>query len=178
MSIGRCGMNVFQGFWGKVFNTVNPFFVSLSAAVTFLLFPEKAFEMWSIAIWTATALDLLTKNFAIFFNSIRKEKSIQKGIYMAIKTRTFSSDIFYHKTVVKVVSYLVIQILVGLSMRLSLIGTVNIVVATVIYNFVFWREFASNIENLIEAGADYLYPLLFWVKKKERESMDDKEDKS
>lgn len=164
-------MYEFQRFWAKVFDTVNPFLASISAGITFLLFPEKAFETWSLVIWYATALDLITKCFAIFILSIRKEKSFVKGIYMAFKTREFNSDTFYHKTIVKIVSYLVIQILVGLSMRLPSIGTVNMVAATVIYNCVFWREFASNIENLIDAGADYLQPLLFWVKKKQGEAI-------
>jgi hypothetical protein len=168
-------MNELLNFWEKVFNSVNPVFAVISAITTFLLFPDQSFVMWSIAIWTATALDLLTKNFAIFIVSIRKEKSLQKGVFMAFKTKAFSSDIFYHKTVVKVVSYLVIQILVGMSMRITLIGTVNMVIATIIYNFIFWREAASNIENLVDAGAGYLQPLLFWIKKKEIEVFNEKD---
>ena len=51
-------------------------------------------------------------------------------------------------------------------MRLVDIPYISNIVATVVYAFLFFREFSSNIENLIDAGADYLKPLLFWVKKK------------
>ena len=54
-------------------------------------------------------------------------------------------------------------------MRLICIPLISNAVATVVYSFLFFREFASNIENLIEAGADYLKPLLFWVRKRRRE---------
>jgi len=168
-------VNGFYSFWSKVFNSVNPIFAAVSAAVTFLIFPDQCFVMWNIVIWTVTAIDLLTKIFSIFIKCIRKEKSIFKGVYMAFKTREFNSDTFFHKTVVKIVSYLTIQILVGLSMRISLIGVVNMAVAIIIYNFIFWREFASNIENLIDAGAEYLRTLLFWIKKRESDVFNEKE---
>ena len=78
----------------------------------------------------------------------------------------------YEKTSIKIVSYLVIMILAGLSMRFVDIPYISNIVATVVYAFLFFREFASNIENLIDAGADYLKPLLFWVKKKKGEVLE------
>ncbi|MCX7771719.1 MAG: hypothetical protein N2376_01225 [Clostridia bacterium] len=161
-----------QHFWDKVFKQVNPLFAGATSVISFLIFPTEAFIGWSMAIWIATLLDLLTKCFSIFSKCIRRYKSFTLGIFMAFKTKEFSSETFYRKTVVKVVSYLVIQILVGLSMRLALVGAVNMAVSTIIYNFVFWREAASNIENLIDAGADYLQPLLFWMKKKSSNALE------
>jgi hypothetical protein len=84
----------------------------------------------------------------------------------------------YKKTSVKIISYLVIQILAGLSMRLVDIPYVSNIVATVVYAFLFFREFSSNIENLIDAGADYLKPLLFWVKKQEKEVLKKENDEN
>jgi hypothetical protein len=62
-------------------------------------------------------------------------------------------------------------------MRFISIPYISNVVATVVYAFLFFREFTSNIENLIEAGAEYLKPLLFWVKKQEQKVMEEEEDK-
>lgn len=118
----------------------------------------------------AVVLDLLTRWFAIFIKS--------GGIGKAIKSKAWNSEAMFLKTSVKIVSYLVIKILAGLSMRFVSIPYISNVVATVVYSFLFFREFASNIENLIEAGAGYLKPMLFWVKKKGKEILEKKEDES
>lgn len=145
----------------KAYATVKPAIALFGAAITYLMFPDKSFVAWCIALWVAVVLDLFTRWFAIFMKN--------GGVIRSIKTKAWSSDAMYHKTSVKIVSYLVIQILAGLSMRFVGMAYINNAVATVIYSFLFFREFASNIENLIDAGADYLQPLLFWVKKKEDE---------
>lgn len=148
----------------KVYNTVKPAIALFGTVVTWLMFPEKSFIMWCIALWIAVVLDLFTRWFAIFVKS--------GSIVKAFKTKRWNSDDMFKKTSIKIVSYLVIQILAGLSMRFIYISYINNIVATVVYSFLFFREFASNIENLIEAGADYLQPLLFWVKKKEKGATD------
>lgn len=148
----------------KVIDTVKPAVALLGAAVTWLMFPEQSFVVWCIATWVAVVLDLLTRWFAIFIKS--------GGISKALKTKAWNSEAMFQKTSVKIVAYLVIQILAGLSMRFVTISYISNLVATVVYAFLFFREFASNIENLIDAGADYLQPLLFWVKKKEKETLE------
>ncbi len=152
----------------KVCDTVRPSIALLGAGITYVFFPEQSFVIWFIATWIAVVLDLFTKWFAIFANN--------GGIVNSIKTKAWNSDSMFHKTYIKIVAYLVLQILTGLSMRMGF-PHVNNAIATVVYSFLFFREFASNIENLIEAGADYLQPLLFWVKKKQDEVIpnDDKE---
>jgi uncharacterized protein YacL len=132
------------------------------------MFPEKSFAAWCAALWIAVILDLFTRWYAIFKKA--------GGIRKAIKSKAWNSRDMYAKTSIKIVSYLVIQILAGLSMRLFDIPYISNIVATVIYAFLFFREFASNIENLIEAGADYLKPLLFWVKKQEKEVLKKEDD--
>ena len=152
----------------KVCDTVRPSIALLGAGITYVFFPEQSFVIWFIATWIAVVLDLFTKWFAIFANN--------GGIVNSIKTKAWNSDSMFHKTYIKIVAYLVLQILTGLSMRIGM-PHVNNAIATVVYSFIFFREFASNIENLIDAGADYLQPLLFWVKKKQDEVIpnDDKE---
>jgi glucan phosphoethanolaminetransferase (alkaline phosphatase superfamily) len=154
----------------KVSDTVKPAIALMGAVLTWLMFPEQSFVVWCIATWVAVVLDLFTRWFAIFVKS--------GGIAKAFTTKAWNSEAMFHKTSIKIVAYLVIQILAGLSMRLVTIPYVSNIVATVVYSFLFFREFASNIENLIDAGADYLQPLLFWIRKKEDEIYkDDKEEK-
>ncbi|OPX46393.1 holin family protein [Ruminiclostridium hungatei] len=153
--------------FNKVFDTVKPAVALLWAGITYLIFPEQSFVAWCIALWVAVILDLLTRWFAIFSKS--------GGITRALKTKAWNSETMFNKTAIKIVAYLVIQILAGLSMRFISIPYISNVVATVVYAFLFFREFASNIENLIDAGADYLKPLLFWVKKKESAVLEQKQ---
>lgn len=145
--------------FNKVLETVKPAIALLGACITYLIFPEESFIGWCIALWVAVVLDLLTRWYAIFKKA--------GGVKKALKTKVWSSQAMFEKTSIKIISYLVIQILAGLSMRLVDIPYISNIVATVVYAFLFFREFTSNIENLIDAGADYLQPLLFWMKKKE-----------
>jgi len=145
----------------KVCDTVKPAIALMGAAITWLMFPEQSFVVWCIATWVAVVLDLFTRWYAIFIRN--------GGIRNSFITKAWNSEAMFHKTSLKIISYLVIQILAGLSMRFVSIPYVSNVVATIVYSFLFFREFASNIENLIDAGADYLQPLLFWIRKKESE---------
>jgi len=154
-------MYEFQTFLCKVINTVKPAIAILAAGLSYLIIPDRCFEAWSIALWVSVSLDLLTRWFAIFVRS--------RGIWPAFKSKAFNSDTLFRKTALKVVAYLVIQILAGLSFRVIGVQQVNTVMAAVIYSFLFFRELISNIENLIEAGAEDLRPLLFWIKKKEKD---------
>ena len=154
----------------KVYETVRPAIALFGACITYLIFPEESFIAWCIALWIAVVLDLLTRWYAIF----KKSGSIRK----ALKTKAWNSHDMYQKTSIKIISYLVIQILAGLSMRLVDIPYISNIVATVVYSFLFFREFISNIENLIDAGADYLKPLLFWMKKKNDEVLEKGEDEN
>lgn len=154
----------------KVCDTVKPAVVFLWAGISYLMFPTESFIAWCIALWVSVVLDLLTRWYAIFVKS--------GGIKKAFKTKAWSSQAMFQKTSIKIISYLVIQILAGLSMRLVDIPYVGNIVATVVYAFLFFREFTSNIENLIDAGADYLKPLLFWVKKKSDDVLEKENDEN
>jgi hypothetical protein len=157
------GVQMYELFQ-KAFDTVKPTVAVLWAAATWLLFPEKSFEIMCVATWVAVALDLLTR-----WNAIFKKNG---GIVKSFKSKAWNSETMFEKTKTKIIAYLVIQILAGLSVRFVTIPYICNAVATGVYSFIFFREFASNIENLIDAGADYLQPLLFWVKKKETEALE------
>jgi hypothetical protein len=158
-------MNEFQDLFDKIFDTVKPAVVLLWAGISWIIFPEQSFVIWCISVWIAAVLDIFTRWYAIFKKN--------GGIAKSLKTKAWNSEAMFEKTKTKIVAYLVIQILAGLSMRFVAIPYITNAVATIVYAFLFFREFASNIENLIDAGADYLQPLLFWVKKKEDSVFDD-----
>ena len=153
----------------KVIDTVKPAVALFGAVFSWLMFPQESFAVWCIATWVAVVLDLFTRWFAIFIKS--------GGVRKAFITKAWNSEAMFHKTAIKIVAYLVIQIMAGLSMRFVDIPYISNIVATVIYSFLFFREFASNIENLIDAGADYLKPMLFWVKRKEKEALEDAKER-
>ncbi|MDI6813423.1 MAG: phage holin family protein [Desulfitobacteriaceae bacterium] len=144
---------------------VRPIWAFLFAAFNYLICPDAAYLPAICAVWIAVLLDIFTRLFA---NS-RKAG----GFIKAIRQRAISSDTLWSKTAVKVVAYLSVQILAGLSMRVLPLEQVSIAVATIIYSFLFIREATSVIENLVEAGAEDLQPLLFWLKKKEKDLTED-----
>lgn len=148
----------------KAIETVKPAVALISAVLCYLFFPEESFITWCIALWVAAGLDVLTRWFAIFIKA--------GGIKKALLTKAWNSEAMFKKTGIKIVSYLVIQLLAGLSMRMVTISYISTAVANVIYAFLFFRELASNIENLIDAGAEGLEPFLFWVKKKSKEALE------
>lgn len=158
-----------EELFGKVYDTVRPATALIGACISYVMFPTESFVVWCTALWIAMLLDLFTRWRVIFKRS--------GGIRKAIKTKAWNSNDMFQKTKDKIIAYLVIQILAGLSFRLVDLPYISNAVATVVYAFLFFREFISNIENLIEAGADYLKPLLFWVKKKEEKVLKDETSK-
>lgn len=143
-----------------------PVWAFLFAAFTYLICPNAAYAPAIAAVWIAVLLDILTRLFA---NS-RKAG----GFLKAVRTKSISSDTLWSRTAVKVVAYLTLQILAGLSMKVVPLEQVSIAVATILYSFLFIREATSVVENLIEAGADDLKPLLGWLRKKESDLTEDR----
>lgn len=129
------------------------------SAFYYLICPSAAYQPAIAAVWIAVILDIFTRLFA---NSCKSG-----GFIKAIRLRTISSDTLFSRTVIKVVAYLCLQILAGLSMKVLPLQQLSIAVATVTYAFLFIREAISVVENLVEAGANDCKPLLFWLKKKE-----------
>lgn len=153
--------------WERLFQiNFKPVWAFLFAVFNYLVCPDAAYLPAIAAVWIAVILDIFTRLFA---NSRRCG-----GFLKAVRARAISSDTLWNRTVVKVVAYLCLQILAGLSMRVLPLAQVSIAVATVIYSFLFVREATSVVENLVEAGADDLKPLLCWLKKRETDLTGDR----
>jgi hypothetical protein len=134
------------------------------AALNYVLFPDHAFQTAFFAVWAAMLLDIATKYLALS----RKGG----GFRQATKTRVIDSNALWRGTSIKLVSYLIVFILVGLSYRVTMLTQACVFMASVIYTVIFLREAQSIVENLCDAGADLNW-LLIWTKKKERQILED-----
>lgn len=150
------------------FTGAKPFIAGVISVLTYMLFPDLAFKNALLAVVIASSLDIVTKCFAIitkeggYFKSVRSGKLFSKTMWTGTKTKIFS--------------YLIISILTGLSYRVIFLKEAGVIIGSFVYSVMFLREFQSNIENLIEAGADLGW-LKNFVKKKHDKLIEDEEDK-
>lgn len=154
-------MGELQNFLQKLWDSVSPGIAVIWATICWVMFPDAAYIPAAIAVGIAVVLDIITKIYSLAANN--------GGYIQATKMKVIYSDTLWKKTKTKLIAYFTIMILAGLSIRVTPLRDVGIFLATVIYSVVFIRECQSNIENLIEAGAESLRPLLFWLKKKEKQ---------
>lgn len=149
-----------QNFMTKLWSDVRPLFAIIWAAICWAMFPDEAYLPAAVAVGVAVILDLVTKLYSL---------SAQNGGYIAAtRCKAILSDTLWRKTRIKLFAYLIVMILAGLSLRVAPLETLGVFLATIVYSVIFIRESQSILENLIEAGADGLKPLLFWLKKKEK----------
>ena len=127
-----------------------------------ILFPIPFYRTSFIAVMIAAMCDVVTKNYAI----CKK----YGGYKNSVKLKKVFSKTLWRGTEVKLVSYLAIALLTGLSYNVVYLEQMGIFIASFVYSVMFMREFQSNIENLIEAGAD-LHWLLLFSKKKNKEML-------
>lgn len=146
----------------KAFSGTKPIWGALFGFVGSVLFPVPFYRMSFIAVLAAAGCDVLTKMY-----SLCKQYD---GYKNAVKLKKIFSKTLWKGTEVKIVSYLMISILTGLSYRVVYLEQLGIFIASFVYSVMFMREFQSNVENLIEAGAD-LHWLLLFSKKKNKELM-------
>lgn len=159
-----------QTFFAKLWESINPFLTFIWVAICWVMFPDAAYVPAAIAVGAAVILDILTKFYALAANN--------GGYIKATKNKIIYSDILWRKTKTKLFAYLVVMILSGLSMRVAPLEQMGIFVATIVYSVIFLRECQSNVENLIDAGAEWLVPFLFWLRKKERGILKSKENET
>lgn len=127
----------------------------LLAAGNYLLFPNRALMVSLGCVLAAAAMDVVTRWLATQHNKNR-----------------WRSQEFWEGTGVKLVAYLVIAFLAGLSYRLApFLEEPTVFLWTVAYAVMFLREVQSNMENLAEMGADVGW-LLVWVKKKQQQILE------
>lgn len=154
----------------KAILAVKPTWVALVSIANYVLFPDDAYIPASIALVSALVLDILTKYYSI---------SVQNGgLKNAIKTRKISSSSLWIGTQRKIISYLVIMVLCGLSVRVTMLTSVAVFLSTVAYSIMFLRESQSCVENLIDAGHEDLEWLLFWLKRKQDKVLETEDIKS
>lgn len=141
----------------KAFTGAKPILGFALSIVSYIMFPEKAYFISLMAVLGAAFLDIITKNYAI----CKKHGGYKK----ATKSGELFSKSLWTGTETKIISYLTISILTGLSYRVIYLKEAGILIASFVYSVMFMREFQSNIENLMEAGADLDWLLLFSRKK-------------
>lgn len=159
------GLNVLKDmidYIARAFTGKKPMIGAILGTIGTILFPVPFYKTSFIAVMLAALFDAITKNYAICKNN--------GGYKNSIKLKKIFSKTLWKGTEVKIVSYLTIALLTGLSFRVVYLEQMGIFIASFVYSVMFMREFQSNIENLIEAGADLDWLLLF-SKKKNKELM-------
>lgn len=146
----------------NAFTGIKPLLGAVTGFICYVCFPDRAYMLALTAVMAASFLDIVTKSYSI----IKKNG----GYKNAIKNKELFSKSLWLGTERKIVSYTVVAILTGLSYRVIYLKEVGIMIGTFVYSVMFMREFQSNVENLIEAGAD-LHWLLLFSKKKNKELM-------
>lgn len=131
-------------------NVVGAFFI---AGINYWLFPDRGLMVSLGCVLLAAILDIGTR-------------------YLAVKKRRgrghWQSEKFWEGTSVKLVAYLVIALLAGISYRLTpFLQQPTVYLWSVAYIVMFLREVQSNIENLVDMGADVGW-LGLWAKRQER----------
>ena len=154
------GMNKYLD---KAFTGMKPVLGAIITGIGYIMFPTHAYFLSLMAVLAAALMDIFTKIYSICKKNGGYEKSVKSG-------KVFSKTL-WKGTEVKIVSILSISILTGLSYRVIYLKQAGILIASFVYSVLFMREFQSNIENLIEAGADLNWLLLF-AKRKQKNIMD------
>lgn len=151
-------------YFEKMITGAKPIWAFFIALINYVLFPDKAFETAAMAVGAAIILDILTKYMALVEEA--------GGLKPAIGNRTINSNRLWEGTRIKLISYLIVFILAGLSYRVTMLHQASVFLATVVYTVIFLREAQSILENLCDAGADLKW-LLIWTRKKERQILEE-----
>lgn len=157
-------MKDWTNYFDKLCSGLTPIIGCVGGALNYVLFPDHAFLTAFGAVGVAILLDIATKYLAL--------SKTGGGFREATKTRVIDSNKLWRGTSIKLVSYLIVFILAGLSYRVTMLSQVSVFLATVIYSVIFLREAQSILENLCDAGADLNW-LLIWVRKKEKQVLED-----
>lgn len=135
--------------------------------VNYLMFPDAALANAAYAVGVCIILDIFTK-----FRAISKRHG---GYMRAVRKSKISSQMLWDGTRTKLYSYLVVAILAGLAYRVIFFQQLSIFLGSVVYAVLFLRESQSIVENLIDAGAQLEW-LLLWTKRKEKQILEIEEE--
>jgi phage-related holin len=148
----------------KSIQETNPVLSICFGALLYMLFPEQSFFTAACAVMILAVVDVITKYYAI---------SAQDGGFIkALKDKQINSDSMWRGTSKKLITYLVLFLMAGLSYRITPIAIVSNVISTIVYSMLFFRECQSILENLRDAGSDVGW-LISVVSKKQKKILED-----
>lgn len=152
-------------YFNNAVENVQPLLAGILTIINYVLFPDEAYYPAAIGLVGAMVLDIITKYYALSYQN--------GGLTNAVRTKKITSRNLWDGTKRKIVETLVIMILAGLSVRVTMLTSVAVFLATIAYSIMFLKECQSIIENMIDAGHDNLSWLLFWLQRKERKVLED-----
>lgn len=127
--------------------------------IVYLVDPTAAFY----ALWISVAIDLFTR---IVAQSVK-----HGGFWAATKSRNITSSEMFRGTSIKIIAYFFMLVLAHQSKYIVDIEAVPILFSSIIYSILFLVEVHSIIENLIDAGAEDLRPLLLRFQKEKENAI-------
>ncbi|MGD9567505.1 MAG: phage holin family protein [Sedimentibacter sp.] len=148
----------------KSLQETNPILSIVFGSLCYLLFPEQSFFTAACAVMILSVVDVATKYYAIASND--------GGFINALKEKQINSESMWRGTSRKLITYLVLFLMAGLSFRITPIAAVSNVISTIVYSMLFFRECQSILENLRDAGSDVGW-LLSIVSKKQKKILED-----
>lgn len=165
-------------YFSRVIMSVNPvvqYYTALFSAIVGFVFPDEALIAPATAVGIVVVLDLLTKYYARA-QKCRNGRNLLVGLFNAIKQGELRSATMFAGTIRKIISYLFIMIIVGLSYNFGAFQGLASAFSVFIYALMFLRESQSIVENLVEAGHTELKSVLKFIKKRREILGDDPED--
>ena len=129
---------------------------SILGVILYLIEPNAALE----AVGVAVLLDLITR--------LGAESVKAGGFFIAWKTGRIESKKLFRGTGIKIAAYLTLAILAKQAAGMgAVVGVVPFMFSTIVYPFLFLVESISIGENLIDAGAVSITPLLLRFKREQ-----------
>jgi phage-related holin len=157
-------MNEVLRYFNKVYTAVDPLLASAVVLVQIVLFPNTAYMTSALALFVACLLDSASKYYAISVKS--------GGFLQAIATRQITSSKLWAGLSKKLFGYLIMILLCSLFFRINEFEMLANAINTMIYSLMFLREVQSIVENMIDAGHKEYDWLLFLIKRKKQEILE------
>jgi phage-related holin len=148
----------------KAFESVQPILVFIWSLLLYVLFPEATYVPAFCTVVVSMVIDVLTKYYSL--------SKLSGSFVKALKKHVINSNSMWVGTSKKIIDYMLIFIMVGLSYRVTPIAGVVVFLGTVAYGFVFFREWQSIFENLEDAGHDVSWWLQI-IKKRKKKILED-----
>lgn len=148
----------------KAFESVQPILVFIWSLVLYVLFPEDTYVPAFCTVIVSMVIDVLTKYYSL--------SRLSGSFVKALKEHVINSNSMWVGTSRKIIDYMLVFIMVGLSYRVTPIAGVVVFLGTIAYGFVFFREWQSIFENLEDAGHDVSWWLQI-IKKRKNKILED-----